>query len=134
MSRQLLGSKKRYAPDRSFDTIHVRIDLKVDFRTRTVSASCKTTVKAMSARVRKLDFQADGMRISTVRGQGGALKFRHQKGLLQVDLQKALRAGEETDVEIRYRLVRPKSGAYFIGPDKEYRGSPVQFWTQGQPE
>lgn len=134
LSRQLLGSKKRYAPDRSFDTIHVRIDLKVDFRTRTVSASCKTTLKAMSARVRKLDFQADGMRISAVRGQGGALKFRHRKGLLQVTLQKALRAGEETDVEIRYRLVRPKSGAYFIGPDKEYRGSPVQFWTQGQPE
>src|ERR1041385_7185923 len=54
----LLGKKAQYAPDRSVDTLHVRLDLDVNVKAKTVAGSCSTTVRAFHDGVRELSFDA----------------------------------------------------------------------------
>ena len=51
----LLGKAARYAPDRTFDTLHVGLDLDLDFRLRCASCVCRTTIRAYQDGLRKLE-------------------------------------------------------------------------------
>ena len=60
----LLGEKPRYARDRDFDILHVRIELSIDFRRGVVNALCTSTLRAFRP-LRRLRFDAVGMRVSS---------------------------------------------------------------------
>ncbi|MCX5788003.1 MAG: M1 family aminopeptidase [Elusimicrobia bacterium] len=130
----LLGKEPRYAPDRRFDTLHVKLDLTVDFRRREVRGTCTTSLRAIVDGLSALVFDAVGMRILGVRMQGRPARFRHDGKVLKVRLPRKLDALEEADVEIRYRVRDPKAGLHFVRPGPHNPDNPVQLWSQGQPE
>ena len=130
----LLGKEKRYAPDRAFDTLHVRLELGVDLRARTLSGVCVTTVKAIKDGVRRLEFDAGGMKILGASAAGRKLAFKLEGERLAVTLPRALRQGDDAEVAVRYRLTDPKRGFHFVSPGKESPDAPWQAWSQGQPE
>ncbi|TBR23322.1 hypothetical protein EPO15_06200 [bacterium] len=130
----VLGKDKRYAPDRSFDTLHVRLELFVDPSRRTLEGTCSTTVKAIKDGVRRLDFDAGGMTVLGASAGGKRVRFTLKGERLEVFLPKSLAAGADAEVSVRYRVRDPKRGFHFTGPSKETPDAPRQGWSQGQPE
>ncbi|MBI2467611.1 MAG: HEAT repeat domain-containing protein, partial [Candidatus Rokubacteria bacterium] len=61
-------------------------------------------------------------------------RHRYDGRRLVVRLPRPLAAGQETEVSVDYRLVRPRLGLWFIRPDRAYPRRPTQAWTQGQDE
>ncbi|MBI4386062.1 MAG: HEAT repeat domain-containing protein [Elusimicrobia bacterium] len=129
----LLGKEHRYAPDRSFDTLHVRLELRVDFARRRVEGLCLTRIRAYNNGLRTLVFDAVAMRILDTRWEGSRVRHHYDGKRLMARLPRKLRAGEESQVEIRYRLENPEVGLRFV-PDVPGGRKMTQLWSQGEPE
>jgi len=123
----LLGKPPTYAPDRAFDALHVKLDLDVDLRRKALSGVCETRVRARRSGVRRLDFDAVGLKVSAARADGKPVRFRHKDGRLSVTLAKDLPESGEARLEFRYRVEDPEAGLHFVK-------KPEQMWSQSQPE
>lgn len=122
----LLGKSPKYSPDRAFDTLHVGLEIAVDFGRESVQAVCRTEVRAFSD-LRSLPFDAVDLKFSRVLVDGNAARFKVSKDKIEVRLAGRLSAGETATVEFHYSVRRPKSGLHFVK-------DPVQLWSQSQPE
>lgn len=127
-------SRPHYAPDREFDSTHIKLEVALDLPGKAVDGVCTTTLRAFHDGAREVVFDAVDMKIKGV--SVGSKKCRHtyEKKKLTVTLARAYRAGEEAAVAVKYRVVKPKLGIYFIAPEKAYPDTPTQVWTQGQDE
>ncbi len=132
VARTLLGKSSQYAPDRAFDTVHVKIELDCDLKNRKASGACRTTFRALAAKARTVELRAGGMKILSVKEGNKKLTFKHKNGKLSFNLSSPLHQGEETAVTIRYSIRSPKCGLHFSPADG--KGPAVQMWSQGQPE
>jgi len=127
VQRALLGRKPHYAPDRPFDALHVKLDLDVDLRRKTLSGTCETTVRARRPGVKRLEFDALELKISRVDVDGRPARFRVSKDKVAVTLPAALPETGESRVTFRYRVADPVAGLHFVR-------EPSQMWSQSQPE
>ena len=123
----LLGKPPSYAPDRAFDAVHVSLDLDVDLAKKTLSGTCAATVRARRAGVRRLEFDAVGLKITKVLFDGAAASFRLKDGKITVSLPKPLSENAESVVTFRYSVADPEAGLHFVK-------KPAQMWSQSQPE
>lgn len=130
----LPGTSARFAPDRSADVLHTRLELVLDPRVRRVEGTAVHTLAALDEGTRTIALHADELTIRGVTdGDGRELAFRHQAPDLQIDLARPLALGEEVTLRIAYHGT-PRRGLYFIQPDAAYPKKPFQAWTQGQDE
>jgi aminopeptidase N len=127
VQRALLGKPPSYAPDRPFDALHVKLDLDVDLKRRTLSGTCETTVRARRAGVKTLVFDALELKVSRVEVEGRSAGFRLKSGKLSVRLPAPLSEHGETRLTFHYRVVDPVAGLHFVR-------EPSQMWSQSQPE
>ncbi|MCH7681911.1 hypothetical protein IID10_21530, partial [candidate division KSB1 bacterium] len=54
----LKGTTATYAPDRTFDTEHIRLELKLDLNRQMLRGRCKTTIRALTSQARVMIFDA----------------------------------------------------------------------------
>ena len=123
----LLGKPPAYAPDRPFDVLHVALDLDVDLRRKSLSGRCATTVRARRRGVRRLDFDAVGLKVAKVCVDATPLLFRHRGGKLSVALPRELDETTGTTLTFTYRVENPEAGLHFVR-------EPAQMWSHSQPE
>ncbi len=127
------GARAIYAPDRVCDVIHIKLDVNLDFASRSVEGACTLTLAALNDGPTRVVLQAAEMAIAEVTLAGGTpLPFYYESPELRIDLGQR-KAGEPLDLTIRYRCT-PRRGLYFVGPDAEYPERPEQAWSQGQDE
>lgn len=122
----LLGVPPVYAPDRPFDTVHIFLDLSLEFARKRLAGSCTTTIKARRAGLKSLTFDAIDLKVAKVLLDGRPVRFTNGKGKLVVQTG-LLEEGREHDVEVRYSVEDPAAGLHFVQ-------NPVQMWSQSQPE
>jgi len=130
----LAGSKPQYAPDRTFDTEHIKLEVSLDIPRKSLDGLCTTTLRALAEGADRMTFDAVDFKIRSVRQKGRALKYDYDNRKLTVHFPRRLRAGARVEIAVAYRVTKPKLGMYFIGPDSKYRRKPVQVWTQGEDE
>lgn len=130
----LKGSESHYAPDRTFDTEHIRLDLSLDIAKKTLRGTASTKLRALAGGADRMVFDAVHFKIESVRSGGRALAHEYDDKKLTVRFPKPFAAGAVVTVDIAYRVTKPKLGLYFIGPDRGYPRKPVQVWTQGEDE
>ncbi|MBL8023963.1 MAG: M1 family metallopeptidase [Elusimicrobia bacterium] len=130
----LKGSEPQYAPDRTFDTEHIRLDLRLDIPGKILQGVCTTTVRVLAEGAETLVFDAVNFKVASVRVKNRPLRFDYNQKKLTVHLSKPARSGERMDLVVSYKVTRPKLGLYFVGPDRGYPTKPVQVWTQGEDE
>jgi aminopeptidase N len=130
----LPDTRKRYAPDLELTVLHVKLELAVNPRKKTLAGVVHTTFRSLLATLHTVSFEAQDMEISavTLSGSASELAFEHEEGVLLVTLPEALAPGCECTLSVTYRSVNPKLGVYFTGPDKHYAAKPYQVWTQSQ--
>jgi aminopeptidase N len=128
----LSGSKPHYAPDRTFDAQHIRLELKLDMARKSLSGLCRTTLEALSEKADRVVFDAVHFKDLRVKSSGRPLKFDYNDRQIIVHFSRPFRRGQRVDVEVSYRVVQPKLGLHFVGPDRQYPDKPQQAWTQGE--
>jgi aminopeptidase N len=130
----LPGTTARFAPDRTADVRHMRLEVTLDPRRVHLEGVVRHTLAALDGEVTSVTLHADELEVRSVTdAEGRALEFTHQGGRLVLTLGKPLALGEETTVSVAYRGA-PRRGLYFIRPDEAYPDKPYQVWSQGQDE
>ncbi len=122
---------------RTYDVLHYGLDLVIDEWEKEVAGTVTiqlVPLKAMSS------FQLDAgpMEIRGIRWlRSGAapivLRHKLRDNVLSVSLPHQLTGNDTLNVAINYRC-KPRAGMYFVQPDDEYPGKPLQVWTQGEEE
>lgn len=130
----LSGSTPHYAPDRAFDTKHIRLELALDFGRTSLSGTCTTTLTALSDDATTMIFDAVDFRDLKVDANRRPLKHEYNGRQLKIIWSKPIPRGTSVDVHVSYRVIKPKLGLHFIGPDRFYPKKPRQAWTQGEDE
>lgn len=129
------GSTPHYAPDRTFDTRHIRIEATLDFARKSLHGRCTTSLAALQEGADRMVFDAVDFQISRIYSGHAALRYDYDhRRKLTIHWPRPLRRGAAAEVTIEYRVTRPKLGLHFIGPDRHYPAKPVQAWTQGEDE
>jgi len=123
-----------YAPDRTFNARHVRLDLSLDFNQKSLTGICTTTLEAIAEPATEITFDAVDFQIQKVTLKGKAIKYSYDKRRLVIALSAPMKRGTKVDVAIHYKTVKPKLGLHFVGPDRSYPDKPTQAWTQGEDE
>jgi aminopeptidase N len=126
------GARPHYAPDRTCDVQHMKIEVRLDFERAEVRGKCTHSVSPINGGPTRLTLDAVEMEIEAVLAAGAATPWSYDGHKLVADLG-TRRAGEKLDLEVRYRC-RPRRGLYFLRPDEDYPNRPTQAWSQGQDE
>ena len=128
------GATPHYAPDRTFNARHVRLELALDFTQKSLSGTCITTLEAIADPAADVVFDAVDFQIQRISAKGKTLRYDYDKRRLTVHFPTPLKRGSKVDVAIQYKVVKPKLGLHFVGPDRAYPNKPTQAWTQGEDE
>jgi aminopeptidase N len=129
----LAGDQAHYSRDLVVDVRHIKLDIAIDPRAKTVAGRATHYLSAINEGVKRVDFDAAEMTITKVTVGGKAATFDYSDPVLRVEMGRALKPGVETDVAITYSA-KPRRGLYFVAPDKTNPKKPLQAWTQGQDE
>lgn len=130
----LKGSAPTYAPDRTFDTEHIRLEVTLDIARETLSGICTTQLRAITDGATEMRFDAVHFKIDRIRWNNKKAASTYKDGVLTVQAVGPVKAGDKVTVEIGYKVVKPKLGLNFIKPNKDYPKRPTQAWTQGEDE
>lgn len=132
-SHPMPGDTAHYAPDLNVDVRHIKLQITIDPRAKTIAGTATHTVAAINDGVRDVTFDAVEMKVTRVTVSGKAAKFDYSDPVLKVELPRVLKAGATADIAIAYSA-KPRRGLYFTAPDRDYPKKPLQAWTQGQDE
>jgi aminopeptidase N len=127
------GTAPRYPPDRVADIRHIRLELRVDPRKRTLEGVATHRLAAIARPLKRLPLNLEELTVDGVSMGGRELEFDHHEGTLDIRFKPALAPGRQVDVSIRYHG-SPRTGLNFTGPDPDYPARPYQAWSQGQDE
>jgi aminopeptidase N len=130
----LSGATPHYAPDRVFTTTHIRLELVIHFGQKSLAGRCTATLTALADDATTMTFDAvdfKGLRVSSNRG---SVKHEYDGRKLRVSWSRPIPRGSSVDVTIGYKVVKPKLGLHFIGPNSYEPKKPLQAWTQGEDE
>jgi len=131
-----------YAPDRTYDLVHLAVDLTIDYPHRAFTGVAVNRVSALHDGVKVLMFHCGkNLGVQSITIGGAKAAFTREEDRLLVTAPKLMARGETADVTIRYSGGTKKgnggimadSGLHWIEPGA-HQPSRVGFWTQGEPE
>src|SRR5262245_41933251 len=102
----LSGSTPHYAPDRPFDSRHLRLELRLDFGRKTLSGRCVTTLAAIQEGAQTMVFDAVDFKNVRVRSGHARLRHDYDRRKLTVHWPRPVRRGQAVDVTIDYRVIQ----------------------------
>ncbi len=128
------GAETRWSRDRLADWKHVRIEIALDFESRSVRGVVHHTFVPILDGLQTLELDCVELDVRSVRLKGGGrVTFESVDGRLRVRFARPLRAGRAATISVEYRGT-PRRGLYFCGPDEHRPDTLLQAWTQGQDE
>jgi len=130
----LPGSRLHYGPDRQVDVEHIDLYLEPDLEKRSLDGICTTTVRALDEDVETVTLDAVDLIVSRVEREGRDQRFERRDDCLTIRFDPVLRAGERTTFSVRYRVVEPRHGLFFVQPTPERPDLVAHAWTQSQDE
>ena len=111
----LQDEEPKYAPDRTCDVEHLKLELEVDLPKQSVEARATLTLAAAYGPFDEIVLDAVDLDIRSVKdGKGRALKFTYLDKRLCVSFRPKIK--DRVDLVIEYRVHRPSAGLYFVGP------------------
>ena len=138
---------------KEFDLIHTKLEIKPDWENQWIFATATLTVQPHFYNQDKIDLDAKGLAIESIKLLAGSSKNTTDKPLrwdydgkwLTVLLDREYTKEEKITLAIRY-IAKPneaiwtnsvlsnieEEGFYFINPENKTKGKPRQIWTQGE--
>ncbi|WP_338769035.1 M1 family metallopeptidase [Bernardetia sp. ABR2-2B] len=138
---------------KEFDLIHTKLSITPDWEKQWVYSTATLTVQPHFYNQNKIDLDAKGLAIESIKLLAGSSKNQTTKPLrwdydgkwLTVRLDREYTREEKITVEINY-IAKPneaiwtnsvlsdieEEGFFFINPESKTKGKPRQIWTQGE--
>ncbi len=129
-SFRLPESRLHYPPVREFKTFHRKIEIDVDFESKSIRGTCALDIEPIREGLGKIRFDAGEMEIRGCAVDGEPAEFEYDNSTLSIPMTP--RTGRRS-VRIDYDAA-PKEGLYFTGPDEEHPERETQAWTHSEPE
>jgi aminopeptidase N len=128
---------EHFTRDRTYDVIHIKLELNLDERQKTVDGKVTTKFAPLRPNLSEFVLDAAEMKIKRVYlPDGRELRFYFdtlaQK--LKIYLDRSYSFKDTLSVIVEYFVSNPRKGLYFIQPDSAYPDKPYQIWSQGEPE
>ena len=130
----LPGSKLQYGPDKTVQVEHIDLHLTPDFEREALDGICTTTVRALDEDVASLTLDAVDLDIAAVELNGSSQSFERRAGKLDIAFDPPIAAGASATIVVRYRVVRPRHGLFFVKPTAARPNKIAHCWTQSQDE
>jgi len=135
----LPGARPHYGPDKLVAVEEIALDLVPDLERESLDGCCTTTVRAFDQPVTRLSLDAVDLDVSSVeRVEPGAaprgVGFVVRDGKLDVTFDPPIAPGERATFAVRYRVVRPRYGLFFVRPTASHPEKIAHAWTQSQDE
>ena len=128
------GTPPRYLPDRPAAVEHIRLDVALDFATKSIRGTATLTLRARKDGFLALNLNAVDMELQSVLVGGTVVLVHDYDGhTLRIPLPEPVARGDVFEVQVKYAAT-PNKGLYFFGPDVTDPNRPTQCWTQGQDE
>ncbi|MDM7914851.1 MAG: M1 family aminopeptidase, partial [Candidatus Eisenbacteria bacterium] len=123
----------KYAPDRTCDVEHLRLEATVDLPGRHLDCVCKQRLRAAYGPFDSITLDAVDLKIRSVRdGSGRDLSYSYLDRKLTVRFPE--KVAESAELEISYEVDHPVLGLYFFGPTEDEPEATFQLWSQGEDE
>jgi aminopeptidase N len=123
----------KYAPDRTCDVEHLRLDLKVDLPHKHIEAVCTQRLRAAYGPFDMITLDAVDLKIHSVKdGKGQNLRHTYLDNKLTIRFPR--RIADAIDLVISYEVDHPDMGLYFVGPTDAEPNATWQLWSQGEDE
>jgi aminopeptidase N len=130
----LPGSKLQYGPDKTVQVEHIDLHLTPHFDEESMDGVCTTTVRALDEDVAHITLDAIDLDISAVDRDGKPQTFNRRSGKLDIAFEPPIVSGERATIAVRYRVVKPRHGLFFVKPTDAYPNKVAHCWTQSQDE
>lgn len=127
----LKGDGLRYAPDRTVDVLHIKLDVTPDFKKRTVAGTTTITFSPIAKPLSQLRLDAADLTIYEVRSKAKVSDYVSSRTDLRIQFEQPIEVGEKVDIEIDHEA-EPTRGLYFRTPEMGYPKTDTQVWTQGE--
>ncbi len=120
------------APPRTFDLLHVRLELSFDRSARRVSGLATLRLAALRDGLAEVALDGVGLDVSSVTEGARAREFSNDGRRIRVRMDAPLAAARPVELSIRYSA-RPRRGLYFVQGRPDYPARPEQIYSQGFP-
>ena len=140
----------RTTPEKINDLVHTKLDARFDYPKSYLNGKVWITLKPHFYATDSLMLDAKGMDIKQVAivkgGKNTPLKYKYDGLVLDIDLDKKYKGGEQYTIYIDYTAkpdefeaqgsaaITDAKGLYFINPRGEDKDKHTQIWTQGETE
>jgi aminopeptidase N len=131
----LPGAKPQWNPSRDIILTHVCLDLDIQLEAKHLEGKAKITFSSIKKELQDIFLDCCELKIERVTSEGGkALKFRQNDRGVKIHLAESMGRDQSGTINLDYRVVDPRLGLYFTGPDEHYPDKHWQVWSQGQDE
>jgi aminopeptidase N len=140
----------RATPEKTFNLVHTKLDVKFDLKKSYLYGKAWITVQPHFYDQNTLLLDAKGMDINDVALINNTikskLKFEYDNNVIRILLDKPCKRGQKLTVFIDYtakpndwkttgsNAITDAKGLYFINPTGKEKNKPTQIWTQGETE
>jgi aminopeptidase N len=133
----LPGARPQFGPDKIVAVEHIDLHLTPNFADESLDGVCTMTVRAFDEAVPRLTLDAVDLEVSRVErcsseSQARELPFAPREAKLEIEFDPPIAAGESATFAVRYRVVKPRHGLFFVKPTPEHPEKIAHAWTQSQ--
>ena len=123
----------KYAPDRTCDVEHLKLELEVDLPKQSLEARATLSLFAAYGPFSEIVLDAVDLDLHSVTdGKGREHSYSYIDRRLTVSFKPAVK--ERVELVIAYAVAKPSEGLYFVGPSRHEPNAVWQLWSQGQDE
>ncbi|MCW8133484.1 MAG: HEAT repeat domain-containing protein [Planctomycetota bacterium] len=127
------GTPPMYSRDRVVDVRHIKIEVALDVKKKSVAGVARLTMRPFTDDVTSVELDAVELNVARVECDGRALSFDNTGEMLIVRFPRPLLPERDATVSVTYAAT-PRRGLYFVGPDKFNPKKHREVWSQGQDE
>ncbi len=129
-------STRHYPTDRPVDMLHIRLDVRVDLKAKTLKGRATLDVAAIrdvnTIQLDAVGLETKNLTIQPFDGKAGPCDFENDGSHLTLTLPEQLKAGQKLTIQMDYSVTDPPSGLSFFAPTKEDADVPYVMWSQGE--
>ncbi len=124
--------QRHYAPSRKMDIQHLILDVRPDFRKRSIEGTATFTLAPIAKPLEELRLDAVDLQISEVSSTEQIRAWQNTDTHLVVSFSNPIPADRSIRLTVRYTAT-PERGLYFRTAEMGYPATDEHLWTQGEP-
>src|ERR1041385_5763069 len=123
--------RRKYAPSREIDILHLALDVTPDFLQRTLSGKVTIRFKPIAKPFAELKLDGIDLTVGSVTSTETILGWQGTDKNVIVTFEPPIPTDKEASVTISYSA-EPKKGLYFRTPEMGYKPEDEHLWSQGE--